>query len=186
MRTYLYIFFNLLMPISAVIALATVVYFSLSYDLSKALKLGILYGVMIGLPVSLIASLMFMTIRKRKLSVQEGSDTLPTNTDVEIEASSSNSRAPIEQKLMLLMDKKLAFDVARFSITDQNLGKTKTKESKEKCTISLQTQHETIQIISTSLTRHTSQLVLKAAKNSQELQKIITYIKQKEHSFLQY
>jgi len=174
------------MPISIVIALAAVVYFSLSYDLSKAIKLGILYGVMIGFPVTFIASLVLNITRKMKPVVEDVSDTLPEHTDSEIEFSSSNRRTPIEQKLMLLMDKKLAFDVARFSIIDQNLGKTTTKESKEKCTISLRTQNETIQIISTSLTRHTSQIVLKAAENSQELQKIITYIKQKEHSFLQY
>lgn len=186
MRAYLYIFFNLLMPVSVIIALAAVIYFSLSYDFSKALKLGILYGVMIGLPVTFIASLVLKITRKKKPVAEDVSDTLPEHTGSEIEASSSNSRTPKEQKLMLLMDKKLAFDVALFSIIDQKLGKTTTKETKEKYTIALRTQNETIQIISTSLTRHTSQIVLKAAENSQELQKIITYIKQKEHSFLQY
>jgi len=184
MRAYMRIFLNLLVPISVIIAIASVVYFSLSYDLSKALKLGILSGVLLGFPVSFVASLVLLTTRKNKPAQQE-SDTVTEKSNVKIEASSTNSKTPIEQSLLLLMDKKLAFEVALFSIIDQNLGEVTTKESAEKCTITLRTPDETIQIISTALTRHTAQLVLKAAKSSQELQQIITYIKQKEHSFLQ-
>ena len=57
---------------------------------------------------------------------------------------------------------------------------------KEKSTITLRTYNETIQIITTSLTRHTAQVLITGAKDSHELAKIISYIKEKEHSFLQY
>lgn len=185
MRAYMHIFFNLLMPISLIVTLGSVVYFSLNYDFSKALKLGILFGVLIGFILSFIGSLILLVMRGRNPLGKEP-DTVHENTIVNSQTAPSNSKTPIEQTLMLLMDKKLAFDVALFAIIDQNLGDIKTKESQEKCTITLRTQDETIQIITTSLTRHTAQIVLKAAQNSGELQKVISYIKEKEHSFLQY
>jgi hypothetical protein len=185
MRAYMHIFLNLLVPISLIITIASVVYFSLSYDFSKALKLGIVSGVLIGLVISFIGSLVLLVVRKRKPIVHEP-DTVHQNTNQNIKTSVSNSKTPIEQNFMLLMDKNLAFDVALFSIEDQNLGEATTKETKEKSTITLRTYDETIQIITTSLTRHTAQVLIKAAKDSQELQKIISYIKEKEHAFLQY
>lgn len=185
MRTYMHIFFNLLMPTSLIVTMISVVYFNLNYDFSKALKLGILAGVLIGFTLSFIGSLILLVMRGGK-SLAKETDTVDDNTNVTSQTSSSNDKTAIEQTLMLLMDKKLAFDVALFAIADQNLGDVKTKETQEKCTITLRTQDQTIQIITTSLTRHTAQIVLKAAKNSVELQKVISYIKEKEHSFLQY
>lgn len=185
MRAYIRIFLNLLVPIALILTLVSTIYFSLTYDFSKALKLGILAGVLIAFPVSFIASLVMLVTRKGRPAVQEP-DTASGHRPVTMEATPTNSKTPIEQTLLLLMDKKLAFDVALFSIIDQNLGDATTKESKEKCTITLRTHDETIQIISTALTRHTAQIVLKAAKNSQDLAKIISYIKQKEYSFLHY
>ena len=184
MRAYMRIFLNLLMPVSILITIGSMVYFSMDYDFSKSLKLGILTGVLIGFPLSLIASLVLLVTRRSKPAVQE-SESVVEHTNVNLEAAASNSKKPIEQSLMLLMDKKLAFDVALFSILDQNIGEATTKESKEKCTITVRTSDETIQIITTALTRHTAQIVLKAAQNSPALQEVITYIKQKEHAFLQ-
>ena len=185
MRAYMHIFLNLLMPISLVMAIASIIYFSFSYEFTKALRLGILSGVLIGLLISFIGSLPLFVMRKTKPAPSE-SDTIHENTHVNTKASSSNKKTPIEQNLILLMDKDLAFNVALFSIEDQNLGEATTKETKEKSTITLRTYDETIQIITTALTRHTAQILIKAANNSEELQKIISYIKEKENSFLHY
>ena len=183
MRAYIRIFLNLLMPISLIITMGATLYFSLNYDFSKAVKLGFLVGVLSGFPLSLVTAF-FFHIKKRNSPAKQESDPVDENTA--INTSSSNSRTQVEQKLMLLMDKNLAFDVALFSITDQNLGEVTTKKSQEKNTITLHTYDETIQIITSALTRHTAQLLIKGSKNSQELSKIISYIKEKEHSFLQY
>ena len=184
MRAYMHIFLNLMVPISFFAAIASVIYFNLNYDFSKALKLGILSGVMISLPVSLIAALVLLLIRKQT-PIEEDSNNGSINTNIVTEEVFPDSKMPVQENLILLMDRKLAFEVARFSILDQKLGEATTKESKEKCTITLRSQDEIIQIISTSLTRHTAQLVLKAAQNSEKLHKIITYVKEKEHRFLQ-
>jgi hypothetical protein len=52
--------------------------------------------------------------------------------------------------------------------------------------ITLHTQTENMQIIITPLTRHTAQVILNTERNSKYDQNIISYIKEKEHSFLQY
>jgi mannitol-specific phosphotransferase system IIBC component len=184
MRAYIRIFMNLLMPISAIVTILAIAYFSVNYDFNKAMKLGVLSGVLIGFVISFIGALILLVMRVKKPSVQE-SDIGQEHTNVNTKPS-SNNKTPVEQKLMLLMDKKVAFDVALFAIAEQNLGDIKTKETQEKCTITLRTQDQTIQIITTSLTRHTAQIILQASKNSEEIQKIISYIKEKEHSFLQY
>ncbi len=95
-------------------------------------------------------------------------------------------KTTIEQKLMLLMDKKLACEVALYAITDQNIGEITTQESKEKSIITVQAKNENIQITITPLTRHTSQVILKTVRKSKYTHNIISYIKEKEHSFLQY
>ncbi|MBT8343247.1 MAG: hypothetical protein KJO45_00880 [Sulfurovum sp.] len=191
MRTYLRLFFNLLMPISMIITIVAIAYFSVSYDFTKAMKLGVLSGVLLGFGFSLVAALFLLVTRSVKKPVQ-GSLSIheePKNNNRNIpikETPVVNMQNAIEQKLMLLMDKKLAFEVALYAIIDQNIGEIKTHETKDDSIISVHTQDGKIQISSTPLTRHTSQVILKTERNSPYLNKIISYIKEKEHSFLQY
>lgn len=185
MRTYLRLFFNLLMPISVIITIVSVAYFSVSYDFSKAMKLGVLSGVLLGLGITVFAALFLLVTRKSVKPVQE-SVNVPDQTKQKNKNVPTNTKKSAEQKLMLLMDKKLAFEVALYAVTDQGIGDVRAKESKEVCTIKVKTEDETLQINVTPLTRHTSQIILQAERNSQATDKIISYIKGKEHSFLQY
>lgn len=185
MRTYMRVFLNLLVPIALTVTLISIIYFNFKYDFSKALNIGILSGVLISVPVSLIGSLILLIMKKIK-STQNESLEIDKNRDDLIKFSTSNNTTPIEQKLMLLMHKDLAFEVTLFSITDQNLGEIATKETKEKDTITLRTYDGTIQIIISKLTRHTAQVIIKGLKNSQELHKIISFIKKTEYTLLQY
>ena len=183
MRTYIRIFLNLFMPIALIVALGSVVYFSFAYDFSKALKLGILSGVLLGFPLSLVAS--FILLLKKSKPAAQPSEHVVENQERQNKAVSSDNKTPSEQKLIVLMDKKLAFDVALYSILEQNLGDATAKEAQEKNTITLRTDHDTIQIVTTALTRHTAQILIKGIKSSQEFAKIISYIKEKEYAFLQ-
>ena len=187
MRAYIRIFFSILMPISLMMTIAAIAYFNLDYSFTKAMKLGVLSGVLLGLSISFIAALFLLITRRSGKPVQETvkvhKETNRKTKDVPITVETQNS---IEHKLMLLMDKKLAFEVALYAITDQNMGEITTKETKESSIIILHTQEETMQITITALTRHTSQVILKTERNSKYVQKIISYIKEKERSFLQY
>ena len=185
MRTYLRLFFSLLMPISMIMAIASVAYFSVHYDFSKAMKLGILSGVLLGLGISPIAALFLLVTRSGKKPAQE-TVKVDKETNRETKEVPVKMQNSIEHKLMLLMDKKLAFEVALYAVTDKNMGDIKTHETKENAMITVHTKEENIQISTTPLTRHTAQVILKTERNSQYTDKIISYIKEKEHSFLQY
>ncbi len=174
------------MPMSMIMIIGSVAYFSVNYNFTKAMKLGVLSGILLGLGISLIAALFLLITRRGGKPLQE-------SINLHEEPKSNNKDIPlvdmqnaIEQKLMLLMDKKLAFEVALYAITDQNIGEITTNDTKESSIITLHTKEETIQITITSLTRHTSQIILKTERNSKYAHKIISYIKEKEHSFLQY
>ncbi len=180
------------MPISMIITIVSVAYFSVDYNFTKAMKLGVLSGVLLGLGISFIATLFLLITRKVGKPAQE---TMKVHQEINHKIKKTDQKTKdvpveipnsIEHKLMLLMDKKLGFEVALHAITDQKIGEITTKETKENSMIILHTPEETMQISITPLTRHTAQVILKTERNSKYDQKIISYIKEKEHSFLQY
>lgn len=185
MRTYLHLFFRLLMPVSMIITIVSIAYFSLNYDFTKAMKLGVISGVLIGLCISFIMALLQLVIRRGQKTIQEPVH-IHKNTDNNIKDIPVATQNSSEQKLMLLMDKKLAAEVSLHAITEQKIGDITTNDTNESFVIIVQSPEENIHITITSLTKHTSQIVLKSARNSQHITKIISYIKEKEDSFLQY
>lgn len=92
---------------------------------------------------------------------------------------------PINHKVMLLMDTELAFEVTTYAIKDQNIGKIISTDVPNGF-IALRTDEENIQIHIHPLTKHTSQILIETIKGSKDTEKIISYLKEKEHSFLQY
>lgn len=94
-------------------------------------------------------------------------------------------KIPIIYKMILLMDKGLAFEVTYEAIKKQNM----TKLSADKNTpnlISIQMPSEMIKIHIDNLTRHTSKVTLQSIEYQVELKQIISYLKTKEYAFLQY
>jgi hypothetical protein len=178
MRVLINLFFSIILPISALFIVAAIIYFSISYDLNKALKLGVLAGFIIGFGFSFIISVILFIIRK----IRE-KHILMTQPESHIAHESTNG--PIDKKLMLLMDRELAFEVALYSIIDQNIGEV-SKGSKREGTISIYTPEQMINLSISTLTKHTSQLEVKADAYNMSVQRIINYLKIKEQSFLQY
>lgn len=203
MRNYLRLFFSLLMPISVVMTIVSVAYFSVNYDFTKSMKLGVLSGVLLGLGITVFAALYLLVTRGMKKPVQKDVNVpqktstvektnIPRKTDGHKQTNTQSKDIPlkmknsVEQKLMLLMDKKIAFEVALYAIKDQDIGEIETQETKESSTIMIHAKEENILITIISLTRHTSQIILQTERNSKYAHNIISYIKEKEHSFLQY
>ena len=178
MRAYLNLLFSIGLPVSTLFVAVATVYFSLSYDLGKALKLGMLAGFLTGVGFSVIMAGVLLLMRKaRTKHIQI------TQPESHIVHESTNG--PIDKKFMLLMDRELAFEVAIYSIIDQHIGEV-TKGSKRQGTISIHTPEQMINVAITSLTKHTAEVEVKADAYNMSVQKIINYIKLKESSFLQY
>lgn len=209
MRAYLQLFFSLLVPLSGLFIVASVIYFRTGYDFTKALRLGVLSGFFIAIAVSLFTALFLLIMRrgrqpqknilKRKKKVHShkhkngalkqevlsaeshtsAQATVPTKTALE------RDEKTIEQKMMLLMDKELAFEVMLHAIAEQHIG-ILTKDATDDGQMLVKNDNETIQLSISTLTRHTSQVIITSEINSKAAKKIIRYMKEKEHSFLQY
>ncbi len=178
MRPYINLLFSIGLPISVLFVVVATIYFSLNYDLNKAIKLGMLSGFITGVGFSMIMAGILLIMRKaRSKHIQI--------TQPESHIHHESTTGPIDKTFMLLMDRELAFEVAIYSIIDQNIGEV-TNGSKRKGTISIHTPEQKVNLAITSLTKHTAQVEVKADAYNMSVEKIINYIKLKESSFLQY
>ena len=83
------------------------------------------------------------------------------------------------------MDKELTFDVIVSALKNEKEC-TLSKSDPKKGTMTIQTKDGIIHTTITSLTQHTSQIILQTVDNSKQIKNLISHLKEKEHSFLQY
>jgi len=82
------------------------------------------------------------------------------------------------------MDKELALEVLYHAIHHQRIAILTQSQNKEE-TMSIVIEDE-IELSINKLTRHTSQLIITSNEESRDIKEIITYMKMRELSFLQY
>jgi len=205
MRAYLHLFFGLLIPLSALFVVISILYFKVDYDFTKSLRLGVLTGIMLSLAVSFVTSIFLqikrlilgrtLSPKKAKIKAKIKSDkkkirktkksTQSTDEEETDLTSQNETDTSISQKVMLLMDEELAYEVVLNAITYHTLGKIKPSET-TKGIINVKSKKEALKIIVTAQTKHTSQVEIATDKNTKSIQKLVSYLKEKEHSFLQY
>jgi mannitol-specific phosphotransferase system IIBC component len=210
MRKLLHLFFGLLVPLSMLFILAATLYFKLDYDFTKAIRLGVLSGFFIGLFVSFFTAIFLLIMRrgtqpqedilkrpkKRKVKQTKNVTIEETKKDKNIQTekvtSSTKTRPTVKgkhptthHKIMLLMDNKLAFEVALQAITEKKIGVLTANDEGEGY-LTINAKDETLELSILSLTRHTTQVSIDSHPDSENAKKLITYLKEKELSFLQY
>lgn len=193
------------MPLSILFAAVAIIYFSMSFDFSKAIKLGILAGVLSSVAFSLIMAFILLItrmIRQRIFTTQIKSEQYrkmempltqdPTLYEKKHQSIKSHDKknvvdnpASVVETFMLLMDKDLAYEVTLTVIHDQKLADVMKENEKER-SIQLRTKDEEINIKISSLTKHTAQVLISSTLDKENIRKIITILKEKEHSFMQY
>lgn len=205
MRAYINIFLTLVMPLSFLFAVVATIYFSLDYDFNKAIRLGVLSGVLSSVSLSLILAFIILIVRvirrqqfmrkvksnqyvKKAMPVQNHT-TNPTaqvqNPPRKEDHKFDNTTATMVETFMLLMDTKLAYEVSLSAIDDKKIADVFDEDEKEK-SIHLRTVDEEIHIKVSPLTKHTAQVLISSTLNKDNIRKIITVLKEKEHSFMQY
>jgi hypothetical protein len=207
MRAYFQLFFGLLIPLSGLFIVAAVLYFKIEYDFTKAMRLGVLSGFFIAIGVSLFTALLLLIMRRgrqpkkdifsgvrerkerraKKSTFDKDIKTTDTKTaDITQTLNPSKTSVTTQKSIMLLMDNSIAFEVLLYAIADQKLGQlTESKESEGH--VIVKTDKSIIKIIISPLTKHTSQMQISSEVDDLEnIQKIITYVKEKEYSFTQY
>jgi len=194
MHAYIRLFFTLFLPLSLLFTVASIGYFTFNYDFSKAIQLGVLAGVLIGLAVSFVLAFVLLILRKVQKVESTQSDhhtetqTAPIQEVAKEHKNSKNNQAKgvsKEVKCMLLMDRELTFEVLLNTLKDQDMCTVSASDPK-KGTLTIQTKEGMIQTTITSLTKHTSQIILLTQNNAKHVKTLISLIKEKEHAFLQY
>ena len=203
MRPLIHLYFAFLLPVSLLIALLFTFYFTIEYNFTQSITLGILYGLFTGLFVTFIVVIAIVLLRKSqnntlaKFKITKKENTVDkenkqdeSNEQREQESSpdtniKENVKKGMDHKLMLLMNKELTFGVILSMIKDQ-IPHSITKHNIDKGNINIKIYGEIISISITALTKHTSQVKINGINNSEHIQNIISFLKEKEHSFLQY
>ena len=179
MRAYFNVFLSLIIPVSALTIILAVGYFMLEYDLSKALKLGVLSGFMVAVLLTSVIALLFILIRESKLKSN-------TNNHPDEEMLQEIEEGPLDEKLLLLMRKETAFDIVIQAIIDQDIGEVSKESRKKKGNITVYTPEQTIKMQVSKLTKNTAEIEIKAETYTESVQSIIHYLKRKELSLLTY
>ena len=201
MRPLIHLYFALLLPVSLLIALLFTFYFTVEYNFTQSITLGILYGLFTGLFVTFIVVIAIVLLRKSqnnilakfkitKKEIEIEQDIDEENEQREQKSSpdpkiSENVKKGMDHKLMLLMNKELTFGVILTMIKEQ-ISHSITKHNIDKGNINIKIHGEVISISITALTKHTSQVKINGKNNSKYIQDIVSFLKEKEHSFLQY
>ena len=202
-KSYISIFLTLLMPMLILFIIgSTVYYISTHFEFSQAVKLGTVAGALIGTIFSLFAAFIILLIRAIRLykvnTKQTMSSYKPNTTPVTLDPTlyekktrtiqqgiTSSNPDMSEEKTMLLMDKNLTYEATLIAIKEKKLG-TIIEAVKENGIIVLHNNEEEMQIVISSLTKHTSEITLSSTLNNLNIKNIISLLKEKEHSFMQY
>jgi len=206
MKNYINIFLTLVMPMSILFTAVATVYYSTGFAFSKAIRLGTIAGVLIGVSTSLLIALILVIIRiirnyKRKSVVLSPAfspgqasivldPTIYEKKTQTVQKMSPPDTKPmhldeIEEKFMLLMDKELAYEVSLNAINHGEIGDIIHK-NKDEGSILLRTKDEEIRLTISSLTKHTSEVKISSTIDNSTMKNIISMLKEKEHSFIQY
>ncbi len=183
MRAFFQLFFGLLITLSILFIVAAVIYFRVDYDFTKSLRLGVLSGFFIAIIVSFFIALLLTLMRGGK-TPQKSILKRKRRSRQSTKISDSKDDKSMEQKIILLMDKELALEVLFHAINHQHMVILTQSQNKEE-SISIMIEGE-IKLSINKLTRHTSQLVITSNTDANDIKEIITYMKTRELSFLQY
>jgi hypothetical protein len=178
MQAFFNLFLSLILPITALFVAFATGYFTLSYTLGKAFRLGTLSGFIMSIVFSAVMAAILVFMRKARVAHEVRND---PNSGI----THHSENGSIDKRFILLMDRLMAFDVLLQSIIDQKLGEV-GKGNKRDGTITVYTPEQNIYIAVSKLTEHTARVHIKAEAYSEPLKEIINYTKLKEHSFLQY
>ncbi len=180
MKAFINLFLTIVIPVSVLFIAIGIIYFLMNFEINKAIRLGTIGGFLGGIVFSIILTIFLSITRAISRSTQKiGSK------NNKIQRTIIPSSGPVDEKLMLLMDMQLAFEVSLYAISDQEIGNIVSGD-RQKGSIVMRSSEESISISISPLTKHTSEVEIKANSHSNGVYQIINYLKNKEHSFINY
>jgi len=189
MRQYINLFLTLVMPISILFIAISTVYYSTDFIFSKAIRLGTISGVLIGISLSLLLAFILILIRilqnVEKKSVLSDSPIQKKKPQTEQEVIPKNKKSSYTDTIMLLINKNLAYELSINTINSKKIGVI-VHRNKDEGSILLHTQDEEIYLLISPLTQHTSEIKISGTLDKKTMTNIISSLKEKEQSFIEY
>ena len=179
MRKFFNLYLSMILPITVLFILLSTGKFMMDYELSKAIKLGVLSGFIISVIFSAIMTSILLLMRKARTAHIVKNH--PEQTVIH-----KTTEGSINKTFILLMDKAIAFDVTIQAIIDQHIGEVAKDSRKKKGNITVYTDNKPINLLLSPLTKHTTQISVSSDSYNDDVIAIINYLKMKEHTFLNY
>jgi len=179
MKNFIRAYTYTLVPTAVIVIFGFILFYSAQFSLNKSISLGTIHGFLATLAVNLLSASMILHKVTSKTQKSNKTRSRSRNVDDEIEGLGT------QHSLYLLLDCEKAFDLIINSIIKQSLGSVLSHD-KHRGFLSARTLHQTIKFEIKRLTRHTSEINIKAQKHNDTLKTILTYIKDKEKAYLQY
>lgn len=177
MRPFINLFLYLALPITALSIILASGYFTMSYSVSNAIKLGTLLGFLIGISFSILMTitlLIMRKIRKNRIEFYREKDKIRKKHELE----------SMDKQFILHMDNTKAYDLVLDSMNDLNIGKVNSVNL-NKGEIIVETKKQNINIFVSKLTKETSNIAIHSFRYTEQIKHIINYIKTKEQLFMQ-
>ncbi|RUM74604.1 MAG: hypothetical protein DSZ10_01290 [Sulfurovum sp.] len=189
LRAFVNLFLSLLFPLVLLFGLVATLYYLKESEISIAIKLGVITGTLVAIGSSAILALLIMLKRFFQMHRYERLHTQSQNTH---QTQGTYAPEPISQqlgaspedaeRLMLLMDYDVAYEVALYAIESQKLGIIQ-KADKKQGEIIIQQKGRYIPLKLSRLSPHTAQMIVTGMEN---INVFIQAVKEKEFSFLNY
>ena len=191
-RAFINLFLTLILPIGALFITVGVLYYLKDFELTKAMKLGVLTGILSAIAFSLVAALLiiikrtFQIYRYQRLHTQEQNNAAGYESHSAAMAATSGYDPLVpkegENRYILLMECDVAFEVALYAIKTQKIGIIH-KADKHHGEIIIRQKGRYVPIRLSRLTPHSSHITIERMEN---VDPFIHTIKEKEFAFLEY
>jgi len=189
MKNFIRAYTYTLVPTAIVVILGFVLFYLTQFSLSKSASLGTLHGFVVTLVLNIIPAFILIDKNKKNIKTKtktRNNDIIKKQKNLQKTDIRQNKKEPnTKYSLYLLLDSQKAFDLSINAIIKQSLG-TILNHDKHRGFLSVRAAYQTIDFEVKPLTRHTAKVDIKAQKDNETLHSILSYIKNKELSFLNY
>ena len=173
MKNFIQAYIFTLVPTTmlSIISFSLYYYFN-QFSFSKSMSIGTLQGFVIALVLNILPALVLWYKTNH-------------NTQPKIKENNQKNNIDLQYSLYILLDYEKAFELVINAIGKQSVGKILNSD-KHKGILFVKTKYQTIKFKINKLTRHTAEIRLQTQQDTNILQDILFYIKDKEKAYLQY
>ena len=178
---------------SGITILSFIGFYATKLPITQASSIGILYGFLLGATINIIPAIFIFFKLKKPKQIDNKEEVIQKSTSSQKadnlyqESPDANKTESIStlKEIYFLANPELTYDILIDIINKLSFGNI-INENQTKLLFSLKTEHQIIDFEIRPLTRHTTKINIKLQKSNDSSNNLISYIKQREYSLLNY